>query len=296
MSSPPRLLVLGNNGQVGWELQRTLAPLGEVIALGRQSSPAADLTDLAGLDHLVESLRPTWIINAAAHTAVDRAESEAELAMQINGDAPRQLAASAKKIGAGLIHYSTDYVFDGTATHPYREEDATQPLGVYGQTKRAGEEAITAIAPHHLILRTSWVYGTRGRNFLLTIQRLAQEREELKIVADQIGAPTWSRHIAEATALLIARIGTPAALETKSGIYHLTNSGRTSWYGFAEAIIAASRPPLRLKRLLPITTADYPTPAKRPAMSLLDNQRLAATFGFTLPSWQSALQQAMDGD
>jgi dTDP-4-dehydrorhamnose reductase len=289
-----RLLVIGNSGQVGWELMRTLAPLGEVIGVGRNTTPAADLTDLVALDRLIRDLHPQWIINAAAHTAVDRAESEPDLAQLINGAAPAQLATTARAIGAALIHYSTDYVFDGTASQAYLESDTTNPLGVYGLSKRAGEEGIAAVAPAYLILRTSWVYATRGRNFLLTIQRLAQEREELKIVADQLGAPTWSRHIAEATAAIIARTQTPGQLGEVSGIYHLTNAESTSWYGFAAAIIAASHHPMRLQRLIPITTADYPTAARRPAWSLLDNQKLAQTFGIALPSWQTALQQALD--
>ena len=224
----PRILLTGKNGQVGWELQRTLAPLGEVVVLDRRQ---LDLSDPDQIRERVREISPDLIVNAAAYTAVDRAEAEPEPAMAVNGTAPGLLAEEAKRIGAAIIHYSTDYVFDGAKTTPYTEEDAPNPLNVYGRTKLAGEQAVQAAGVPHLILRTSWVYGMRGKNFLLTILRLAREREELKIVDDQIGAPTWSRTIAEATAQILTSGAWPVS--GASGIYHLTASGSTSWYGFA---------------------------------------------------------------
>lgn len=285
----PCILLTGKNGQVGWELQRTLAPLGEVVALDRQQ---LDLSNPAQIRERVREIKPGLIVNAAAYTTVDRAEAEPELAMAVNGTAPGILAEEAKRAGAAIIHYSTDYVFDATKTTPYTEEDAPNPINVYGRTKLAGEQAIQAVGVPHLILRTSWVYGMRGKNFLLTILRLAREREELTIVHDQIGAPTWSRTIAEATAQILASGAWPASA---GGTYHLTASGSTTWYGFAKAILALDPKPSEqvCKRLIPIPTAAYPTPARRPAYSVLSNAKLKADFDVVLPGWKQGLKSAL---
>lgn len=284
-----RILLTGVNGQLGWELRRTLAPLGEVIAADRS---ALDLADTARIRSQVAALAPDLIVNPAAHTAVDRAESEPELAHAINAAAPAELAAC----GVPVVHFSTDYVFDGSKAGAYTEADATSPLGVYGRTKLAGEAAVAAAGVPHLILRTSWVYGLRGRNFLLTMQRLARERETLSVVDDQFGAPNWSRLLAEATALVIARWLDRGKLDATSGVYHLSCGGRTSWHGFAAAILAdlAARGEVRLARLTPIPTTDYPTPAARPANSQLDSSKLADTFGVCLPDWQAALALCLE--
>lgn len=283
-----RILVTGRNGQVGWELLRTLAPLGEVVA------PARAQLDLASPDSIVAALRdirPGLIVNAAAYTAVDKAESEPDLAMAINGTAPGILAEEGGRLGAALIHYSTDYVFDGAAARPYTEQDEANPLNVYGRTKLAGERAVAAAGAPHLILRTSWVYGARGRNFLLTMLKLAQERDELKIVADQTGAPTWSRLIAEATAQIVAQGSHSGRLLGESGIYHLTAAGQTSWFGFARAILdrAAAKRAHR-PRLIPIPATEYPLPAHRPAWSVMSNTKLVERFGLALPSWETCLE------
>jgi dTDP-4-dehydrorhamnose reductase len=280
------ILLVGKNGQVGWELQRTLATLGEVVAVDRNGM---DLADPDSIRSAIRSARPDLIVNAAAYTAVDKAESEPELAMAINGIAPGIMAEEAKRLGAAMVHYSTDYVFDGTKASLYAEEDAPNPLNVYGVTKLAGEQAVQAAGIPHLIFRTSWVYGLRGKNFLLTILRLAQERDELKIVDDQVGAPTWSRLIAEATAQILAQ--RRANLSEVSGLYHLTSAGRTSWHGFARAILdhsglAAIKP---LARLTPIPGADYPLPAPRPGNSGLNNKKMQQVFGLALPAWDAAL-------
>jgi dTDP-4-dehydrorhamnose reductase len=290
-----RILLLGGDGQVAWELRRALAPLGEVVAVGRRTTPhALDLERPADIGPLVEALRPDWIVNAAAYTAVDKAETEALTAMAVNATAPGRLAEAAGRVGALLVHYSTDYVFDGTASRPYREDDTPNPQGVYGLSKLQGEEAIARGGCDWLILRTAWVYGARGHNFLRTIRRLAREREELRIVADQRGAPTWSRHIAEATAQLLARLGDDrAAWQRSTGVYHLTSAGEATWHDFAIAIVEHQRghEAIACQRLSAIATADYPTPAKRPAYSVLDNGRLATTFGLRLPDWREALAQ-----
>jgi dTDP-4-dehydrorhamnose reductase len=282
-----RILLTGKNGQVGWELQRTLAPLGEITACDREQ---LDLCDVSQVRARIRELQPQLIVNAAAYTAVDRAESEPEIAMQINAVAPAAMAEAAKEIGALLVHYSTDYVFDG-AKVPYTEDDATNPLNVYGKTKLAGEQAIQSSGASHMILRTSWVYGARGKNFLLTILRLARERNELTIVKDQIGAPTWSHDIAEATARIVRHMGTEKNLAATagefSGIYHLTSAGATSWFGFAEFALAAAKLQNAVN-LKPIDTAQYKTAARRPLSSILDSSRLARTFGFTLPPWQAS--------
>ena len=283
-----RILLTGKNGQVGWELQRALAPLGEITACDREQ---LDLCNVSQVRRRIRELQPQLIVNAAAYTAVDRAESEPEVAMQINATAPAAMAEAAKEVGALLVHYSTDYVFDGSSKEPYTEDDATNPLNVYGKTKLAGEQAIRSSGASCLIFRTSWVYGARGKNFLLTILRLARERNELTIVNDQIGAPTWSRDIAEATARIVRHMGTEKNLAASagefSGIYHLTSTGTTSWFGFAEFALAAAKLQDAVS-LKPIDTAQYKTAARRPLSSILDSSRLVRTFGFTLPPWQAS--------
>ena len=278
------ILLLGRAGLVGWELERALAPLGPVTALGRDG---ADLSDPAALRALVRRHRPGWIVNAAAYTAVDRAEAEPEAAFAANAEAPRVLAEEAGRLGCTLVHYSTDYVFDGTRRAPYRESDAPAPLNVYGRSKLEGERAIQASGCDHLILRTTWVYGARGRNFLLTMLRLMGEREHVRVVADQVGAPTSSRMIAQATALILARRGAGGP----SGVYHLTAAGQTSWHGFAEAIRGYL--PETAARVEAIGTDGFPTPAVRPGYSVLDNGRIAADFGIALPDWRDGLRLVM---
>jgi len=288
-----KILLTGCNGQVGWELQRTLATLGEVSAVG---SSVLDLADADAIRQVVDGIRPQVIVNPAAYTAVDKAETESDRALAINGVSPGVLAEEAKRIGAVLVHYSTDYVFDGSGGIPRKETDATGPLNVYGATKLAGEQAVAAVGGRHLIFRTSWVYGQRGGNFLLTMRRLFRERPELKIVADQIGAPTWSRCLAEGTAQILAQMLSPSRGADKPepwGIYHMTNAGETSWHGFAEAILALD-PPATPPRLIPIASREYPTPARRPLNSRLDNGKLARAFGICLPDWREALALCMD--
>lgn len=285
-----KILLTGKNGQVGWELQRTLAPLGQVISLDMDD---LDFCDPDAIRQTIRSIGPDIIVNPAAYTAVDKAESEPDLAMAINGIAPGILAEEARKLGALLVHYSTDYIFDGCKDGPYVETDEPNPLGVYGKTKLAGEQAVRASGANHLIFRTSWVYGARGRNFLLTMLRLARERSELRVVDDQIGAPTWSRSLGEITALALAQLLAPGAgneaVERASGTYHLTSSGSVSWYGFtAEILRVAQVQPL--PRLVPITTPEYPTPAARPMNSMLANDRLARTFGLVAGDWRNNLR------
>jgi dTDP-4-dehydrorhamnose reductase len=283
-----RILLTGVNGQVGWELRRTLAPLGEVIAADRNM---LDLADTARIRARVAALAPDLIVNPAAYTAVDKAESESGLAQAINAAAPGELAAC----GIPLAHFSTDYVFDGRKTGAYTEADAPNPLGVYGASKLAGEAAVQRSGIPHLILRTSWVYGLRGRNFLLTMQRLARERDNLAVVDDQFGAPTWSRLIAEATALTVARWLERSNLAATSGVYHLSCGGRTSWHGFTAEILAHwAKSDEKLARLTAIPSSGYPTPAARPANSQLDCGKLAATFGVRLPDWQAALALCLE--
>lgn len=286
-----KVLITGANGQVGWELQRTLAPLGEMVVLGH-----ADL-DLANADAIRQVLRhaaPDLIVNAAAYTAVDRAEQDAGSAHAVNGIAPGILAEEAQRSNAALVHYSTDYVFDGAKGSPYEEIDATHPQSVYGMSKLAGEKAIAAVNCAHLILRTSWVYGARGKNFLLTMQRLAGERAELRVVNDQVGAPTWSRLLAEATALMLGQClhkgSVTEHLRDKGGLYHLSAGGQTSWFGFASAIVQGrDNPP----RLTPISTDEYPLPAARPAYAVLSNDKIARHFGICLPDWRQSLGQCL---
>jgi dTDP-4-dehydrorhamnose reductase len=287
------ILLTGANGQVGWELRRTLATLGRVVAV---DSKAMDLTDPDAIRRVVADATPRVIVNPAAYTAVDKAESEPDRARAVNAEAPGLLAEAAARSGALLVHYSTDYVFDGRGETPWREDAPTGPLNVYGATKLAGEQAIAASGCRHLIFRTSWVYGTRGANFLLTMRRLMRERPELKIVDDQMGAPTWCRSLAEATAQVLAQVTSPARGADKPepwGVYHMTNGGQTSWYGFARAILdleGLETPP----RLVPIPSSDYPTPARRPLNSRLDNGKLERVFGLRLPDWQDALKLCLD--
>ncbi len=291
------ILLTGADGQVGWELARTLAPLGEVVATDREQ---LDLTQPETIRTFVRELRPSLIVNPAAYTAVDKAEQEPELAYAINATAPQVLAEEAGRLGCGIIHYSTDYVYDGSKEAPYVETDATCPLNVYGASKLAGDQAVAASGADYLVLRTSWVYGARGANFMRTILRLAQEREEMKIVADQIGAPTWSRMIAEVTAAIIAQSYGPrgAGLGGTKGIYHLTAAGQTSWHGFTEAILDLSRSlpqcaERKLQRVLPIPSSEYPLPARRTPYSILSNQKLMNAFGLQLPDWNRSLQQVV---
>ena len=283
-----RILITGKTGQVGYELERSLQGLGEIIAVDRSQM---DLADLDQVRDVIRRVKPTLIVNPAAYTAVDKAESEPELALRINGEAPGVMAEEARKLGAALIHYSTDYVFDGTKKGAYLETDPTCPVNVYGNSKLAGEQAIAASGVAHLILRTSWIYSTHGKNFLLTMRRLAQEREELGIVSDQYGAPTWSRTIADTTAHIVAQslaaADQAAWWNARSGLYHLTAQGSTTWFGFTEAIMAHSSI-AKKPRLKPILAQDYPVPAKRPANSVLSSQRLIETF-CGLPQWQQAL-------
>jgi dTDP-4-dehydrorhamnose reductase len=289
-----KILILGQQGQVAWELHRTLASLGQVTVLGSQ---ALDLANPDAMRTQVRSIQPDIIVNAAAYTAVDKAESESDLCMSINGVAPGILAELTRESQALLVHYSTDYVFDGNKTTPYLETDPTNPLSVYGASKLAGEQAIIQADCAHLIFRTTWVYGDRGKNFLLTILRLAAEKTELKIVADQIGAPTWSRAIAEATTQVIAQCRHDRS--SVKGLYNLSAAGKTSWHGFANEIVDHARSinpalDLAIEQILPIPATDYPTPAQRPANSVLDSSKLLKDFGVQLPDWKVSLAQCME--
>lgn len=287
-----KILLIGKNGQVGWELCRTLAPLAEVVAV---DYPEIDLTDTPALRALMAETRPAVVVNAAAYTAVDKAETETELCRQINAVAPGVLAGEAKKIGALMVHYSTDYVFDGTKTSPYVETDAPNPMGAYGRSKLEGDRAVKASGADHLIFRLCWVYGARGQNFMLTMQRLAREREKLRVVGDQFGCPTWSRMIAETTALALKQVLAGADGSVFNGEYHLAASGQTSWHGFASRIIELMPEAERKCRAVEkITTPEYPTPARRPAYSVLDCGKLQKTFGLRLPDWEASLRQVLD--
>ncbi|MEX6666360.1 dTDP-4-dehydrorhamnose reductase [Pseudomonas sp. W2-17] len=289
MSAPLRILISGQHGQVSQALQQRLQNMGELIVLGRDQ---LDLSQPESIRPVVRDIKPDLIINAAAHTAVDQAESEPDLAFAINATSPGVFAEEAAALGIPLIHYSTDYVFDGSKQGAWVESDAPNPLGVYGSSKLAGERAIAAAGGQHLILRTSWVYSLTGRNFLLTMQRLLQEREKLSIVVDQIGAPTWAGTIAASTAALIERWrdGAPGAW----GVYHLTASGETSWFGFAEAIgqqlVNSGKPCATLE---PIASSAYPTPAARPLNSRLDCSLLQREWGVSQPDWHDALLECL---
>jgi len=287
--------LIGKEGQVGRELSSLLKPFGELTLFGKE-----DL-DLTQADHIREQLhnvQPHVIVNAAAYTAVDQAEEEPDLAQAINGTAPAILAEEAKKLGAALVQYSTDYVFDGEKQDPYTEEDSPNPMGVYGRTKLAGDEAIQSTGLPHLIFRTAWVYGLKGKNFLLTIQRLAKERDELKIVDDQIGSPTWCRTIAQATANVLTQIlpqsspGDLSRFEQASGLYNLVCGGQTSWFGFAQAILEASSSS-QVTKLIPIPTSEYPTPTKRPQNSVLSTKKLKSAFGIAPPAWDVTLKYCL---
>lgn len=284
-----RILLTGRDGQVGHELARHLDPLGEVHAFDRA---ALDLADPDALVAACRAVRPALIVNAAAYTAVDKAESDPGPAHAVNAMAPGILADEARRLGAVLVHFSTDYVFDGAKRTPYVETDATAPLNEYGRSKLAGERAIAESGCRHLVLRTGWVYGPRGRNFLLTMLSLAATREEVRVVADQRGAPTTSRFLAEATVRAIRAIP-PAGVD--SGLYHLSAAGETTWAGFAQAIFerAARRPGFRAPRVIPIASAQYPTPARRPAYSVLSHARFVRAFGFEPSPWESQLDACL---
>jgi dTDP-4-dehydrorhamnose reductase len=290
--SQPTFLLIGKNGQVGWELRRTLAPLARIVAV---DYPEIDLTEPVALRRLVHETRPAVVLNAAAYTAVDKAESEPHLAMLINGLAPGILAEAAREIGALLVHYSTDYVFDGAQTTPYLETDAPRPLGAYGRTKLAGDQAVQQAGGHHLIFRLCWVYGGRGKNFLLTIQRLAREREQLRVVADQFGCPTWSRLIAEATAQAVQQTLRAPDRAALCGLYHLAAAGCGSWHEFATRIIERTpETDRKCRQVQAIPSSEYPTPTQRPAYSVLDCTRLEETFGLRLPHWSVGLDLALE--
>jgi len=292
MNSKKKILLISCTGQVGAELWRGLQPLGDVIPADQNLTTVTrlDLTNPQQIRELIQQLKPNIIVNAAAYTAVDKAEQDQHIAMAVNATAPQILADLAKQNDALLVHYSTDYVFDGIKRTPYLETDTPNPLNMYGKSKLAGDQAIQASGCNYLIFRTSWVYGRYGQNFLLTIQRLAKEREELRIVADQIGSPTWSRLIADMTAQVLSQLYSPRfkkeIFSDISGIYNLTCGGQTNWCEFAQRISErAPKPP----RVIPIPTADYPAPAKRPLYSVLSNEKLAQTFGLELPNWDDAL-------
>jgi len=291
-AAAPRILLIGKIGQVGWELRRTLAPLAQIICV---DFPEIDLTSGDSIRRWVRDSRPNVVINAAAYTAVDKAESEPDLAMKINGTGPAILAEEAKKSGTLMVHYSTDYVFDGAKKDPYVETDPPNPLGAYGRSKLAGDEAVRAGGGEHLIFRLCWVYGARGQNFMLTMMRLAREREKLRVVNDQTGCPTWSRLIAETTALALKQMLGARDPSAFTGTYHLAASGATSWHGFAEAIVdlmpAEGRKCVMVE---PIPTSEYPTPAKRPSRSVLSCEKLRRTFGLHLPPWDESLKQVLE--
>ncbi len=296
MASPVKILLFGKSGQVGWELQRSLAPLGEVVAVDFDSADfCGDFTNLAGLAETVRQVKPSIIVNAAAHTAVDRAESEPDLARTINALAPGVIAAEAQKLGAWLVHYSTDYVFDGSGDQAWKESDTPAPLSVYGQTKWEGEQAVTANCAKHLIFRTSWVYAARGGNFAKTMLRLAKERDSLNVIDDQIGAPTGADLLADITALALQRVQTQPDL---AGLYHLVASGSTSWHGYAELVIEQARNAgIDIKTaqnaIHKIATQVYPTPAKRPLNSKLDTLKLQTAFNLYLPPWQQGVARML---
>ena len=302
----PTILITGRDGQLGFELRRAMAPLARVVAVDIDN---VDFSDLDAVRQLVRSCGADIIVNAAAYTAVDRAESEREVAQRINGDVPGVLAEELKQRGGKLmVHYSTDYVFNGTATAPFTEDQSTDPINVYGETKRYGERAVELAGIPHAIFRTEWLYATRGKNFLLTVLRLAREGKPLRIIADQVGAPTWARMLAEASAQVVARFLHATAEETNawSGLYHLTAAGQTTWHGFTGAILTESIRRLQalkrptewceaaLRSLTPIPTSEYPTPARRPAFSVMSNQKIARVFGVALPDWRDQLRFALE--
>jgi dTDP-4-dehydrorhamnose reductase len=290
-----RILITGKNGQVGWELQRSLASFGHLHAI---DADEMDLADPDAIRRVVRDLRPDIIVNPAAYTAVDKAEGDPDLAMAVNGIAPGVFAEEAKNLGAILVHYSTDYVFDGDKSSPYTEDDAPNPQSVYGRTKLAGELAVRKSGCKHLILRTSWVYGVHGGNFVKTILRLAKERDELRIVADQFGAPTWARDLAQSTASALACWQEKNWHDSLGGLYHLTAAGRTNWHEFAEEIVRLARKydatlaakPLGIRA---IATHEYPVPARRPVNSVLANGKIRDAFGISMPAWQDSLAECV---
>jgi dTDP-4-dehydrorhamnose reductase len=291
-----KILLLGKNGQVGWELQRSLAPLGELVAPGRDDPGlCGDLSNLEGLARTVQTVRPDVIVNAAAHTAVDRAESEPELAHTLNALAPGVLAQQAAKLGAWLVHYSTDYVFDGSGSRPWAETDTPAPLSVYGRTKLEGERLIQAACPQHLIFRTSWVYAARGGNFAKTMLRLVQERERLTVINDQFGAPTGAELIADITAHALRQC---LRQPQDAGLYHLAAGGETSWHGYANQVLALARlidSAIKIKAIevAPVPSSAFATAARRPLNSRLDCQKLQAKFEITLPNWAGGVERMM---
>ncbi len=300
-----RLLITGANGQVGWHMQRSLATLGELTAIDIEQ---LDLTDVESVGKFIRDFKPDIVVNAAAYTAVDKAESEPDLARALNVAAPQRIAEECAELGSLMVHYSTDYVYGGSKTEPYVETDATSPLSVYGETKLAGDRAIIDSGVAYIILRTTWVYDIRGKNFLRTIIRLAKEREELRIVGDQFGAPTWARSLAEATTIVVARSIERNSETGKwpSGLFHCTAGGRTSWAGFAKAILEEYDDllnwpaetgefggELKAKSVVEITTDQYQTPAKRPRNSVLSNAAIAAEFSIVMPEWRTQLRLAM---
>lgn len=290
-----RILLLGRDGQIGFELQRSLAPLGEIVALGHAD---LDLADPAAIRRGVRESRPDLIVNAAAYTAVDRAEREPEAAHAVNGVAPGVLGEEAARLEIPVVHYSTDYVFDGRLDRPYAEIDRPNPLGIYGASKLAGERALAAATGRHLIFRTSWVFGARGANFTTTMLRLAAERERIEVVDDQIGAPTPAALVADVSAQILGQYRRPGAVDFPFGLYHLAAGGATSWHGYAQAVLAAAEAAgrrLRVKAadIRPVRTADYPTPAARPLNSRLDTSRLQRSFGLCLPPWQAGLAHVL---
>jgi dTDP-4-dehydrorhamnose reductase len=292
------ILLTGVTGQVGQELQQTLTPLGKVIGVTRQQ---LDLSQPESIREALASVKPNIIVNAAAYTAVDKAETESELAKAINGIAPTVIAQAAQQIGATLVHISTDYVFDGKQYLPYQETDSPNPQGMYGKSKLLGEEGVRKYSDRHIILRTAWVYGSRGHgNFVKTMLRLGKEREEIRVVTDQIGTPTWSYDLAIAISKLLLKLHTPSQSELTNSslreIYHFTNSGVASWYDFAVAIFAEAQQldfPLKVKQIIPITTAQYPTPAQRPPYSVLSKVKIAKVLGEYPPYWRDSLKQML---
>ncbi len=288
----PTILLIGRIGQVGWELRRTLAPLAKVVAV---DYPQIDLLKADSIRQWVRETAPRVVINAAAYTAVDKAESEPDRAQQINGTAPGILAEEAKHCGALLVHYSTDYIYDGAKRTPYVETDPPNPLSAYGRSKLNGDQAIQQAGGEHLIFRLCWVYGARGQNFMLTMMRLAREREKLRIVQDQVGCPTWSRLIAETTGLVLNQVLAAKEPGAFTGAYHLAACGETSWHGFAKAIIGLM--PAEGKKcaeVQPITTPEYPLPARRPPYSVLNCDKLKNTFGLQLPDWEESLKDVLE--
>ncbi len=299
-----KIVIVGRNGQLAWEANQQFQGLGQIICLGR---PEIDLLDIKGVREEMRRIKPSVIVNAAAYTAVDQAESESEAAMKINAEAPAAMAEEAKRSGGLFITYSTDYVFDGKKATPYSETDPTASLNVYGASKLSGEKAVEAVGGSYLIFRTSWVYGARGKNFLKTIVKLAAERPELRIVDDQVGAPTWSRDLADATRKILEKLVSQSSpsktsigesLGDRRGIYHMSATGSVSWYGFAAAILQEmgkrGLSKGTLAKLVPIPSSEYPTPAARPHNSRLCNDKLKNSFGVTLPAWRESLARVMD--